>query len=99
MRRLVVAGPLSSALLAPIALPASAQPPSGSADTCPPSYDPITLQALLSQGQRLGIPEERARGLYAFVNKNGDGWICQKKLPGDDTNFNFVDNQAIGRDR
>lgn len=99
MRRLVIAGLLSAVLVVPVGVPASAQPPSGSASTCPPRYDPMTLPALLSQAQRLGIPEERARALFASVNKNKDTWICQRKLPGDDTDINFVDNQAVGRAR
>jgi hypothetical protein len=59
----------------------------------------MTLPALLVQAGRLGIPEDAARGLFAVVNKNGDEWICQRKLPGDDTDINFLDNQAIGLDR
>ncbi len=59
----------------------------------------MTLSALLAQAERLGVPEEAARGLFAFVNKNDDAWICQLKLPGEDTNFNFVDNQAVGLDQ
>jgi hypothetical protein len=59
----------------------------------------MTLEALLAQAERLGVPEDRARGLFDRVNKNQDAWICQKKLPGEATNFNFVDNQAVGRDR
>jgi hypothetical protein len=58
----------------------------------------MTLPDLLAQAQRLGIPEEAARGLFARVNKNGDPWICQRKLPGEDTDINFVDNQAVGLD-
>ena len=56
----------------------------------------MTLPDLLAQAARLGVPEDRARGLFAKVNKNGDAWICQLKLPGEATNFNFVDNQAVG---
>jgi hypothetical protein len=78
---------------------ASAQPPAGSAETCPPRYQAMTLEALLSQAERLGVPEAQARNLFARVNKNEDAWICQTKLPGDATSFNFIDNQAVGRDR
>ena len=53
----------------------------------------------VSVGVKFGVPEEAARGLFASVNKNGDAWICQKKLPGEDTHRNFVDNQALGLDR
>jgi hypothetical protein len=77
---------------------ASAEPPAGSAGTCPPSYQAMTLAALLAQAERLGVPEDRARALFDRVNKNQDAWICQTKLPGDATNFNFIDNQAVGRD-
>jgi hypothetical protein len=77
---------------------ALAEPPAGSADTCPPRYQAMTLEALLAQAERLGVPEAQARNLFARVNKNQDAWICQMKLPGDATNFNFVDNQAVGRD-
>jgi len=89
----IVAASAVTALFAPSA---AAQPPSGSADTCPPRYTAMTLPALLAQAQRLGIPEEAARNLFATVNKNGDSWICQRKLPGEDTDINFVDNQAVG---
>ena len=78
---------------------ASAQPPAGSAVTCPPRYQAMTLEALLAQAERLGVPEAQARNLFATVNKNQDAWICQTKLPGDATDFNFIDNQAVGRDR
>ena len=76
-----------------------AQPPAGSAATCPPRYQAMTLEALLAQAERLGVPEDRARNLCNFVNKNQDAWICQTKLPGDATDINFVDNQAVGLDR
>ncbi len=98
MRRLVVPGLLAATMSALVALPAAAQPPTGSAHTCPPRYTPMTLPALLNQAQRLGIPEEQARALFELVNKNEDDWICQRKLPGEDTDVNFVDNQAVGRD-
>jgi hypothetical protein len=77
---------------------ASAEPPAGSADTCPADYQAMTLEALLAQANRLGVPEAQARNLFATVNRNQDAWICQTKLPGDATNFNFIDNQAVGRD-
>jgi hypothetical protein len=77
----------------------SAQPPAGSAATCPPRYQAMTLEALLAQAERLGVPEDRARNLFNTVNKNQDAWICQTKLPGDATDINFVDNQAVGLDR
>jgi hypothetical protein len=59
----------------------------------------MTLQALLDLAKRLGVPEVQARTLFSSVNKNGGAWICQTKLPGDATDINFVDNQAVGRDR
>jgi hypothetical protein len=48
---------------------------------------------------RLGVPEDQARNLFLRVNKNEDAWVCQRKLPGDATHFNFIDNQAVGLDR
>lgn len=78
---------------------ASARAPGGSASTCPPKYTAMTLPALLAQAERLGVPESAARNLFATVNKNDDSWICQRKLPGEDTDINFVDNQAVGLDR
>jgi hypothetical protein len=59
----------------------------------------MTLEALLAQAERNGISEDQARNLFDSVNKNQDAWICQTKLPGDDTDINFIDNQAVGRDR
>ena len=99
MKRLAVAIML---VLGPLVLgvgTALAEPPAGSAATCPPRYQAMTLEALLAQAERLGVPENRARNLFNFVNKNEDAWICQKKLPGDATHFNFIDNQAVGLDR
>ena len=78
---------------------ALAEPPAGSADTCPADYQAMTLEALLAQAEGLGVPEAQARNLFERVNKNEDAWICQKKLPGDATSFNFIDNQAVGLDR
>ena len=78
---------------------ASAQPPAGSAATCPPRYQAMTLEALLAQAERLGVPEDRARNLFNTVNKNQDAWICQTKLPGEATDINFIDNQVVGLDR
>jgi hypothetical protein len=98
MKRLAVAVML---VLGPLVLgvgTALAEPPAGSAATCPPRYQAMTLQALLAQAQRLRVPEERARNLFERVNKNEDTWICQTKLPGDATHFNFIDNQAVGLD-
>jgi hypothetical protein len=59
----------------------------------------MTLEALLAQAERLGVPEAQARNLFNRVNKNQDAWICQTKLPGDALSYNFIDNQAVGRDR
>ena len=102
MRRillLVTVAAVMAAIVAVTAGTASAEPPAGSADTCPADYQAMTLEELLAQAERLGVPEERARNLFDRVNKNQDDWICQKKLPGDATNFNFIDNQAVGLDR
>ncbi|MEA3055384.1 MAG: hypothetical protein QOD30_816 [Actinomycetota bacterium] len=77
---------------------AYASPPSGSATTCTPSFEPMTHEAILAQAQRNGIPEERAEGMWVHVNKNGDDWICQKQLQGEN-HYDFVDNQAVGRDQ
>jgi hypothetical protein len=75
----------------------AAEPPAGSAATCPPRYQAMTLPALLAQAERVGVPEANARALFSRVNKNEDDWICQTKLPGDEASFNFTDNQAVGR--
>jgi hypothetical protein len=90
---------LLAAMVAGTAGTASAKPPAGSADTCPSDYQAMTLEELLAQAERNEIPEERARNLFERVNKNQDTWICQTKLPGDATNFNFIDNQAVGLDK
>ena len=82
------------------AAPASASPPPGSAQTCPADYQAMTLPQLIAQAERNGVGEQRARALFARVNKNQDDWICQAGLPGDPaTSFNFIDNQAVGLDR
>ena len=73
-----------------------ADPPAGSALTCPTRYESITLEQLLAQAQRNGVSEDTARQMFEFVNKNDDSWICQEKLPGEN-HYNFVDNQALGR--
>lgn len=78
---------------------ALAQPPEGTNATCPSDYQAMTVPDILAQAERLGISEERARAMFESVNKNEDEWICQKKLSGDDTSYNFLDNQAIGKDR
>ena len=98
MKRFAVAAMLVSGALVSVVGTASAEPPAGSADTCPPRYQAMTLEALLAQAERLGVPEAQARNLFARVNNNQDAWICQTKLPGEATSFNFVDNQAVGRD-
>ena len=99
MKRLAVAAMLALGPLVLVGGTASAEPPAGSAATCPADYQAMTLAALLAQAERLGVPEDRARNLFDRVNKNQDAWICQTKLPGDATNFNFIDNQAVGHDR
>jgi hypothetical protein len=99
MKRLAVAVMLVLGTLVLGVGTALAEPPAGSADTCPADYQAMTREALLDQAKRLGIPEDRARTLFAKVNKNQDAWICQTKLPGDATSFNFIDNQAVGLDR
>ena len=99
MKRLAVAIML---VLGPLVLgvgTALAEPPAGSAATCPPRYQAMTLQALLDQADRLDVPEADALNLFIRVNKNQDLWICQTKLPGDALSRNFIDNQAVGLDR
>ena len=99
MKRLAVIAMLVLGLLVLVVGTASAKPPAGSAATCPPSYQAMTLEAQLAQAERLGVPEALARNMFARVNKNEDAWICQTKLPGDALSYNFIDNQAVGRDR
>ncbi len=99
MKRLAVAAMLALGPLVLVVGTASAQPPAGSAATCPPRYQAMTLEALLAQAERLGVPEADARNLFNRINKNQDAWICQMKLPGDELSRNFIDNQAVGRDR
>jgi hypothetical protein len=99
MKRFAVAAMLVLGPFVLVAGTALAEPPAGSAATCPPRYQVMTLEALLAQAERLGVPEDRARDLFDRVNKNQDAWICQTKLPGDATDINFIDNQAVGRDR
>ena len=99
MKRTAIAAWLAAATVGFLASPAAAQPPSGSATTCPPRYTPMTLPELIAQAAQLGLPAEAPHGLFARVNKNGDSWICQRKLPGDETSFNFIDNPAVGLGR
>jgi hypothetical protein len=99
MKRHAVGAVLAATMYILIAPQAAAKGPGGSADTCPPGYTSMTLSAILAQAERLGVPEESARGMFANVNKNGDAWICQRKLPGEATDINFIDNQAVGLDR
>jgi hypothetical protein len=99
MKRLVVVAMLVLGPLVLVVGTASAEPPAGSAGTCPPRYQAMTLEALLAQAERLKVPEVQARNLFSSVNKNQDAWICQTKLPGDPTSFNFIDNQAVGLDK
>ena len=79
-----------------VAAPVGAQPPPGSAETCPGPYQAMTLPQILAQAQSYDVPEERARAMFEGVNKNEDAWICQDTLPGAPPSFNFIDNQAIG---
>jgi hypothetical protein len=99
MKRFSVAAMLMLGALVLVVGTALAEPLAGSAGTCPPRYQAMTLEALLAHAERLGVPEAQARNLFERVNKNEDAWICQTKLPGDATNFNFVDNQGVGLDR
>ncbi len=106
MRRTVMLLAIIALVAASMALGgglASAQPPSGSADTCPPGYEPMTLEALIAQGEREGRTEAEERALFERVNKNEDDWICQEPLPGNPksgvTYYNFLDNQALGLDK
>ncbi len=99
MRRSALVSGLVALTLLLTGTVATAKQPAGSATTCPPRYTPMTLSDILDQAQRLGIPEAAARNLFSTVNKNSDSWICQRKLPGDDTDINFLDNQAVGLDR
>ena len=99
MKRLAVAAMLVLGPLLLVVGTASAEPPAGSAATCPPRYQAMTLEAQLAQAERLGVPEALARNLFNRVNKNQDLWICQTKLPGGDLSYNFIDNQALGLDK
>ncbi len=99
MKRLAVAAMLALGPLVLVAGTASAEPPAGSANTCPPGYQAMTLEAQLAQAARLGVPEAEARNMFNRVNKNQDAWICQMKLPGGDLSYNFIDNQALGLDK
>ena len=79
--------------------PASAGGPAGSAATCPPSFDAMTLPAILAQAAGNGVPEQVARSMFRRVDKNDDGWICQKRMLSPLPNhYTFVDNQAVGLD-
>lgn len=99
VKRLAVVAQLAVGTFVLGAQSALAGPPAGSDATCPPMYQAMTLEMQIAQAQRLGIPESSARALFESVNKNEDDWICQTKLPGDETSYNFTDNQAVGRDR
>jgi hypothetical protein len=99
MKRLAMVVMLVLGPLVLVVESASAGQPDGSAGTCPADYQAMTLQALVDQANRLGVPEDQARNLFLRVNKNEDAWVCQRKLPGDATHFNFIDNQAVGLDR
>ena len=92
LRTTIIVGAVMSAA----AWPAHAQPPSGSVDTCAPTYDAMTREMILEQANSNGVPEERATAMFDKVNKNGDSWICQEQLPGDN-HYNFIDNPATGR--
>ncbi|MEY2431066.1 MAG: hypothetical protein QOC92_791 [Acidimicrobiaceae bacterium] len=70
---------------------AVAQPPAGSADSCNNSFESMTLDDILQQANRNGVPEQNARTMFAKVNKNGDEWICQKQLKGTN-HYDFIDN-------
>ena len=96
MRGIVCAAAVVIGFVGCVAEPALAGAPSG-ADTCTQSFDGITLADIRAQAQRNGIPELVALNMFATVDKNSDGWICQKKMPSPLTNhYNFVDNQAVG---
>jgi uncharacterized membrane protein YdfJ with MMPL/SSD domain len=99
MLLLVTVVALVAAMVAVTAGTASAKPPAGSADTCPGDYQAMTLEDLLAQAERDGFPEERVRYMFERLNKNQDDLICQTKLPGDVTDYNFIDNQALGLDK
>ena len=70
MKRLAVAAMLVLGPLLLVVGTASAEPPAGSAATCPADYQAMTLEALLAQANRLGVPEDQARNLFERVNKN-----------------------------
>jgi hypothetical protein len=87
---------LGSALLLTVittaAAPAAhATPPPGSAESCTRSFESMTLEQILVQAERNGIPEADARAMFERVNMNEDDWICQKQLSGEN-HYNFVDN-------
>ena len=93
----IVLGLVSVVLVAPAA---DAGPPAGTATTCTPSFDAMTLEQVLVLADEVGVPEENARRMFESINKNDDAWICVKKMPSPDpTHYNFVDNQAVGLDK
>ena len=76
---------------------AAADPPPRTADSCTHSFESMTLEQILAQAERNGIPEQNARAMFERVNNNGDDWICQKQLEGEN-HYNFVDNQSANGD-
>ena len=97
MRGIALGAAAVAALVGYFAEPVSASPPPASAETCTASYDVMTLPEIRAQAGRNGIPLAVAEGMFAKVDKNADGWICQKRMPSPLPNhYNFVDNQAIG---
>ena len=65
------------------ASPAAAEKPQRG---CPPSFDEITRGALRTLFPVPGFDE-----LFAFYDKNDDGLLCTKTVPGV---FNTIDNTA-----
>ena len=65
------------------AAPAAAEKPDGG---CPPSFDEITRAGLFGL-----FPVAGFDGLFAFYDKNDDGLLCAKTVPG---LFNTIDNTA-----
>ena len=95
----IAAGAVSVAL-AGAAPPALAEGLAGSPLTCTSSFDVMTLPEIRMQAERNGIPAAAALAMFAKVDGNEDGWICQKRMPSPLPNhYNFVDNQAVGLGR
>lgn len=94
-KRLLGSALVAVGIIAGLTTTAAADPPPGSADTCPAMYQPMTHEQLMEQARRNGFPEDRASAMWHRVNKNGDAWICQRQMSGE-LHYNWIDNQAVG---